>query len=144
MMCKHPFMCYCDYCGEYCGYTDKSFILEYFKYEIKNKWKSIKRKLNVAFWLSYTKLKIKLSEKSKIVDNIILYDFEKENEGWSTNYLYQVRITFSENVTDDDICKWFNHWWKKDKYGNYGYYYCVIEVDSFKQIGKEGSFVMVE
>lgn len=140
MMCRHPFMCYDEYCGEYVGYTDESFFWSYVKYETKDKLRELKKRLLIAFWLPYTKVKIALCKRSKIIESIELYDFEKENEGWSTSYLYQPRIIFKENVTEDQMCKWANFWWHKDKYGEFGCYDYVIELEAFRQIGYDGFF----
>lgn len=132
MMCRHPFMCYDEYCGEYCGYTDKSFFWNYIKYETEDKLKAIKKKLKIAFWLPYTKIKIALCKNSKIIESIELYDFEKENKGWSADYLYKPRITFNENVTKKQMCKWLDFWWRKEKYGKFGYCDYVIKLGCFK------------
>lgn len=140
MMVRHPFMCYNNYCGNYCGYTSESFILEYIKCESKDKYKYIQKKLKVAFWLPYTKCKIALCKHNKCIHNIELYDFEKENNGWSTDYLYQVRIKFTDNVTDEDIVNWLNVWWRKEEYGKFGYYNHVIKLDRFRQVGNDNPF----
>lgn len=113
MMVKHPFICYDEYCGDCIGYTDKSFIFNYIKYELQDKLTELKKQLLKLFWLPYTKIKIAMCKNSNIINNIVLYDFEKENDGWSTDYLYQVRITFNKDVSDEQMCKWINLWWKK-------------------------------
>lgn len=141
MMCRHPFICYNEYCGEYVGYTDKSFILEYIKYETKDRLNKLNKIFKLGIFLPYTKIKIALCKHSKIIHSIELYDFEKENEGWSTDYLYQPRITFNENVTEKQMCKWLDFWWKKEKYGKFGYYDYIIELSWFSQVGRDGSFI---
>ena len=141
MMCKHPFMCYGEYCGNYCGYTDERFILDYIKNETKEKLRHLQKKIKVLFWLPYTKLKVSICKKAKFVDNIVLHDFTKENPGLSTDYLYSIDICFSEYTTDKQIVKLMN-WWRKEKYGKFGSYDYVIQVDGFRICGKNGRFVI--
>ena len=141
MMCKHPFMCYGDYCGNYCGYTDRHFVLDYIRIETKVKLRRLEKKIKVLFWLPYTKLKVGICKRAKFVDSVVLHDFEKENPGWKTSYLYSVDICFSEYATNEQIVKIMN-FWRKEKYGKFGYYDFVVEVDGFRIHGKKGRFKM--
>ena len=67
---------------------------------------------------------------SKVLSNVRLYDFEKENEGWSTDYLYRIDITVKD-VDDEEINKFFHFWFKKLRYGIYGLgrYDCIVELN---------------
>lgn len=139
MVKKHPFVCYSERCGEYAGYYDNSLILEFIKEESKNKIKKINEKFQTLFWLNYTKIKLFFAKKCKCINDIILYDFEKENKGWSTSYKYKILTTFKEDVSDEEMGKWVDFWFKKNKYGKYNYSY-VIELGDFKQIGNDKEF----
>lgn len=99
--------------------------------------KKFVKAIQTAWWLPYTKAKIFFAKRDKCVKSIVLEDFEKENPGWSTSYLYEVQITFAEDSTDEKEIKWLNKWFRKQKYGSYGYYDHVISVDSFRREGKE-------
>lgn len=143
MMKRHPLMCYAEFCGEYTWYYNGSFLAEFIKYESKDKISKIRESINTAFWLPYTKLKIFLSQKSNVIDTIELYDFEKENPGWRADYKYQVRITFSEDATDEQMCKWLNFWFKKDKYGKSKTFEYVIELGGFRKNGEDKPFTFV-
>lgn len=140
MMKRHPLMCYAEFCGEYAGYHKGSFLAEFIKYESKEKIKNAQEWINTVFWLPYTKMKIELSKHTSIIDNIELYDFEKDNPGWSTDYKYQVRITFSEDATEEQMCRWLDFWFRKDEYGEFRTFDHVIKLDWFRQVGKEEQF----
>lgn len=144
MMKTHPLMCYCGVCGEYAGYWSGSFLLSYLKNEGYNTWQIFKETIYTKFFLPYTKIKIALAQKDKIIHSLTLYDFEKENKGWSTNYKYQVKPVFKKDTTDKQISKWFNRWFKKEKYGNYKMYHCVIKANECWIEGNDRPFVMVE
>ena len=137
MMCKHPFMCYSEFCGNYAGYFSKSFIWRYISWETEKKWEAFIKAIKTAWWLPWTKLKVALCKNDKCLDNIELYDFKKNNPGWSTDYLYQVRIRFTEAATEDEELAFLNKWWHKDHYGKIGYYDFVVELDSFTKVGKD-------
>ena len=73
---------------------------------------------------------------SKVLYDVELYDFEKENKGWSTDYLYQVRLTFNDDT--DEIIDFFDFWFKREKYGKFGLFDCVVEINTTYYIkGKE-------
>ena len=135
MMKRHPFMCYCGCCGEHNGYYNKSFILQFLKYESQEYIKAFNKAIKTAIYLPYTKAKIFFAKRAKCVKNIELHDFEKENPGWRTSYLYQVRVVFNADSNDDIESAWVNRWFKKTKYGKFDYYDHVIEVDRFQREG---------
>lgn len=137
MMVRHPFMCYSEYCGRYAGYADYSFIGEFIVHEGRVIYRKAKKFLQKSFWLPYTKVKIALCKRSPVVHDIVLNDFEKNNPGWSTNYLYEVQITFTEDATNDQMIDWLNTWWKHTEYGVLGYD-CIVEIGLFHQIGEDG------
>lgn len=140
MMYKHPFMCYDGFCGEYAGYRGESFFWNFIKYETEDKIRNLREALNIAFWYPYTKIKCYFARKDKCIHSLEIYDFEKENPGWSTSYLYEIRITFTEAATEDEECKWLNKWFHKRKYGKYGYFDNVISIDSFRKVGMDERF----
>lgn len=140
MMRRHPFMCYAGFCGEDKGYYDGSFIWSFLKYESFFLKQMIIKKVQTAFWLPYTKAKIFLAKHNKYVKNIELYDFEKENPGWSTDYLYQVRVTFTADSTDENEVKWLDKWFKKDKYGKFDTYDHVVELGDLHREGKKKAY----
>lgn len=137
MMCRHPFMCYQEYCGEFLGYySERSFVWPFIKYEARDKYQKIRKFIKTLFYYPYTKLKCYFAAKDKCIKELVLYDFEKENPGWSTSYLHEVQTTFTKESTQEEECAWMNKWWHKDDYGEIGYYDYVIHVDSCR---KEGS-----
>jgi hypothetical protein len=144
MMKKHPLMCYAGMCGEDAGYYSGSCLYSYIKYEGYNKWQELKETVYTMIFLSYTKLKVAWAKNSKIIHSLTLYDFEKENKGWSTNYKYQVKPVFKKDTTDKQISKWFEHWFRKDTYGNYDRYHCVIKANECWIEGNNRPFIMVE
>ena len=102
MIKHHPFICWNEFCGDYAGYySDKSFLLPFIKYESEYLNGEIAKEVKTVFWLNYTKTKLSLMKKfSKILYDVELYDFEKENEEWSTDYLYKIKLTFNDVDTD--------------------------------------------
>lgn len=141
MMHNHPFICYNGFCGKDPGYTRrKSFIWGFIEYESWELRRKILKAIQIAWWLPYTKLKIFFAKFSKFVKSIELYDWEKNNPGWSTDHLYEVRITFTADSTNEKEVKWLNKWFKKNKYGKYDYYDYVIEVDTFHRDGINNAY----
>lgn len=140
MMKCHPFICYEGFCGEYAGYYDRSFIWNFIEYESKEYMYMIQKAIMTAIFVPYTKAKIFFAKRNKIVKSIELYNFEKENPGWSTSYLYEVKITFTKDSTDEKEIKWLNKWFKKEHYGKYEYYRYVISLDSLSRDGLKGTY----
>ena len=140
MMKRHPFMCYCGVCGQSAGYYDGSFVAEFVKNERKEYIKNIRKIVNVAIYVPYTKAKIFFAKKSKCIKSIEMYNFEKENPGWVTDYLYGVKIVFKSDSTDKQISAWFNKWFRKEKYGKFGDFDNVIEVKPFQIDKVKGHF----
>jgi hypothetical protein len=143
-MRKHFFLAYNEFCGEHAGYTGSSFIRTYLKYEGREKWKTIKELWCKCLYLPWTKLKIALCKNDKVVHSIRLEDFEKEHPGWSTGYKYSVKIKFTEDASDEDMCKFVNKWFKKQSYGKFATYHYMVDVDVFAQVGREGYFTLEE
>lgn len=144
MMKRHPFLCYANMCGNDIGFIDYSFILHF----ISNEWSTFVPKLK-RFWygitlLPYTKLKCYLAKKNSIIKEIKIYNFEKENPGWSTDYLYGIRIIFTKNSTDEKEVKWLDKWFKHNKYGKIGYFDYYIELQDLFREGVEGPYFYTE
>lgn len=128
MIKKHPILCYDEFCGEYVGYANYSFLWNFIKSKAKLYWKNIKEKVTCSFWLTYTKAKLQLAKHDKIIKSVRIYDFEKENEGWSTDYKYRPLPTFIDGVTKEQVAEWYDKWFHRDKYGNYDWYDWAIDV----------------
>ena len=139
MMKKHPFICYADHCGDYADYYCESFIWNFVKNE-GAKYLQKARKTIMMAYVPYTKAKIFFAKRNKCVKKIELYDFNKNHPGWSTNYLYSVKITFTKDCTADEEVAWLNRWWRKDHYGKFGYFDHVIELDRFYKEGQNGPY----
>lgn len=136
MIKYHPIICWNEFCGSHAGYYGyRSFLLPFIKYELGYYLpKEIVKKVKTVFWLNYTKAKLFLMKKfSKVLYDVELYDFEKENEGWSTDYLYKIKLTLN-NVDTDKICDFYDFWFKRTKYGKFGTWDYVIELDSMFRI----------
>lgn len=141
MMRYHPFLCYHGICGDSAGYTSRrSFILGFIKYESWKYKRQFVKAIQTAWWLPYTKAKIFFAKRNKCVKSIELYDFEKENPGWRTSYLYEVRIVFAKDSTNEKEVKWLDRWFRKEKYGKYDSFDHVITVDSFERDGLDGRY----
>ena len=141
MMRNHPFICYNGFCGKDPGYTRrKSFIYGFIEHESWVARRKIVKDIQIAFWLPYTKAKIFFAKRDKCVKSIELEDFEKENPGWSTSYLYEVKITFSEDSTDEKEVKWLNKWFKKEEYGSFDAFDHVIEVGELHRYGIDNAY----
>lgn len=143
MMKRHPFMCYYGYCGECKGYYDGSFIIPFIKSESKEYIEQARKAIMTAVFVPYTKFKIFFAKRAKCIKSIELYDFEKENPGWSADYLYQVRVVFNKNSNNKAEIAWLNKWFKKDKYGKFGYYDHVIALDRFRREGLKKPYTYV-
>lgn len=129
MIKKHPILCYDSFCGRGAGYADYSFLWHFIKSRTYTYWEKAKEKVVCSFWLTYTKLKLQLAKHDKIIKSVGIYDFEKENEGWSTDYKYRPLPTFVEGVTKEQVCDWYDKWFHRDTYGKFGYYDWAIDVE---------------
>ena len=130
MMKKHPFICYSM--DE--AYFDESYILNFIKAEGFVYLRALQKAIKMIY-VPYTKAKIFFAKRNKCVKSIELYNFEKNNPGWRTDYLYKVRIVFAKDSTDEAEIAWLNKWFRKDRYGKHGYFDYVIELDSFRREG---------
>ena len=137
MIRKHPLMCYAEFCGEHAGYYSGSFLAEFLKYETIDKIRKLKDGINLAIWYPYTLVKCFFARKAKCISELTMYNFEKDNPGWSTDYKYQVRITFTADSTEQEEVKWLDKWFHKWEYGKYGFYGCIVELQS--SFAKEGT-----
>lgn len=79
-----------------------------------------------------------MAAKDPCIHELKLEDFEKENPGWSTSYLYEVQYVFTEEATQEQECAWMNKWWHRDDYGKFGCYYHVVHVDCCRKVGHDG------
>ena len=139
-MCRHPLLAYNEFCGEYVGYYSGSFLWNFIKYESYDKRKKVKKALLTAYWLPWTKFKCWLAAKDPCIHELKLEDFEKENPGWSTSYLYEVQYVFTEEATYEQECAWLNKWWHRDDYGKFDCYDHIIHVDCCRKVGYDGHY----
>lgn len=140
MIKRHPFISYAEHCGDCAGFYSDSFIWEFIKYEGLDKLEKVNEFIQTGFWASWTRLKLFFAKKSKCINKIIFYNFEKENKGWKTSYKYQVRVTFEENISNEEMCKWLNFWFHRDRYGRFKTYDYVVELGEFRQVGNNIPF----
>lgn len=143
-MRTHPLLAYHGFCGENAGYRSGSFLLSFLKYESWAIFKKIKFGVQYAIWLPYTKLKCFFARRSKIIDSLVLYDFDKDNPGWSTSYKFEVQIRFTAEATEDEETRWLHRWFRKTEYGKYGCFDHIVSVDSLQKVGREGRYVYTE
>lgn len=136
MIQRHPFMCYDGFCGEYAGYKTGSFLSDFIKYEFRWYWKRIKKITLKRFWYLYTKVKIYLAKNNKCIKDVEFHDFNAENPGWETSYLYNVVPVFTRESTEDEQLKWMNRWFKKEEYGRIGFD-SIVDVKECKIEGSE-------
>ena len=144
MMRRHPFMCYCGFCGDYAGYWHGSFLWRFIKDESYTIRKNIKKAIVLGFWYPYTKLKCFFAKRSKCVSELRLYDFEKENPGWSTDYRYGVDVTFTAEASEAEEVAWVDRWFRKRKYGKYDYWDYAVEVQYFSKVGLEERYTYTD
>lgn len=141
MMKRHPLICYAGFCGEYAEYYAGSFLAEYIKLETKDKLRALEEKLAIAIWYPWTLFKCHFARKAKCIAELTIHNFEKENPGWSTSYKYSVEVKFAKDATTEDETTWLDKWFHKWKYGKYGYYDYVVELDNwFTKEGMDGHY----
>ena len=135
MIKYHPIMCWNEFCGDHAGYYDnRSFLLPFIKYETSYLFEELAKKIKTVFWLNYTKEKLFMMKKySKVLYDVELYDFEKENEGWSTDYLYKIKLTLND-VGTDKILDFFNFWFRRTEYGKFAILNHVVELDTMYHV----------
>lgn len=139
-MKRHFFLAYSGLCGEHAGYISQSFVWNYIKHEGIEYLSNIKCKFLKSILCPYTKLKIAISKNNKIINKIIFEDFEKEHPNCTTDYKYGVQIEFKENVSEEEMLKFLNKWFKKERYGKLHYWDSVIFIQPFRQIGRDYAF----
>lgn len=140
MIKRHPFICYYGLCGEYAGYFSGSFIWNYIRDEGKYYLEKTDKMIKSAIFVPYTKAKIFFAKRDRCIKSIKLYNFEKENPGWSTSYLYNVQIVFKKDSTDEQEIAWLNKWFRKETYGKFGCFDSVINIDSLHRDGLNGGY----
>lgn len=144
MIKYHPLMCYEEFCGDRAGYYERrTFLLPFIESESDYIFRDLEETFKKLIFLNYTRVKLFLMRRfSKVLVKAELYDFEKENPGWSTDYLYKVNLTLKD-VEDDKIFDFLDFWFHKQRYGCYGCfkYDCIVEVSDCVSIeGKEEPF----
>lgn len=141
MMKKHPLMCYAEFCGEHIVYYSGSFLAEFIKYESIEKINWFKEKMAIAIWYPWTLFKCFFARKAKCISKLTIYNFEKENPGWSTDYKYKVKVKFAKDSTTEEETKWLDRWFHRWEYGKYGYYNFAVELDQrFTKEGVENAY----
>lgn len=140
MMKRHPLMCYVGQCGDHAGYYDGSFLKTFIENESYDKMKKFEKAVKRGFWAPYTKIKCDIARKDKCISELSFVDFEKKNPSWSTSYLYEVNVKFTEAATDEEEVNWLNKWFKKDKYGKFDAFDHVVELQLLTKEGREGCY----
>jgi hypothetical protein len=72
---------------------------------------------------------LQLAKHDKIIESVRIYDFEKENNGWTTSYKYRPLPTFVDGVTKEQIAGWYDKWFHRDQYGKFGWSDYAIDVE---------------
>jgi hypothetical protein len=112
MIKRHPFIShYYDRC-ECPEFTGKSFILEYVKKKTYKTAEIIKEFLGDWIPILWTKFKLLLCGKNKIVNKVNIID--GNNEDWKSYPRWTIDILFNEDSTDDEECKFLNRWFVRD------------------------------
>ena len=129
MIKKHPILCYDNFCGRHAGYANYSFLWSFIKTRTTEYWRIVKEKVVCTFWLNYTKAKLQLAKHDKIIESVRIYDFEKENDGWLTDYKYRPLPTFIDGVTKEQVVEWYDKWFHRDQYGKFNYFDYAIDIE---------------
>lgn len=129
MIKRHPFISHYYDRYTYYKFTNNSFILEYIKKKIDKIIHIIKEFCRDWFPILWTKFKILLINKNKIIKNITVID--GNNDEWKSYPRWTIDILFKEDSTDEEECKFLDKWFKRN--------YKSIRIDIHRE-GIEGYY----
>lgn len=136
---RHPFMAYAGVFTGPCTYFDRSYVWHFFKTEWESGSYGIRDQLSRLVWIPYTRMKCAIAKRTRGIQDIEIYDFEKNNPGLLTTYAYEIRITFPEDTTSDQDYNWLKFWFRQNAYGRYRANFDLFRVaSSFAKAGREG------
>lgn len=136
MIEHHPLLSYSiDSYGYKREYYPESFLWEFIKSEGKRKWIQIKKFFMSIAYIPYTKIKLWLARKDSIIKEVAFTKSE------CSGIDYQIKVIFIQAATDEQMVAWLDKWFKRDRYGEYDTYDCVVELENcFHQEGHEKGF----
>ena len=136
MIEHHPLLSYSiDSYGYKREYYPESFLWEFVKSEGKRKWIQIKKFFMSIVYIPYIKIKLWLARKDSIIKEVTFTKSEYSGAD------YQIKVIFIQAATDEQMVAWLDKWFKRDRYGEYDTYDCVVELENcFHQEGHEKGF----
>lgn len=136
MIEHHPLLSYSvDSYGYKREYYPELFLWEFVKSEGKRKWIQIKKFFMFIVYIPYMKIKLWLARRDSIIKEVTF----KESEFSGADY--QIKVIFIQAATDEQMVAWLDKWFKRDRYGEYDTYDCVVELENcFHQEGHEKGF----
>lgn len=136
MIQHHPLLSYSiDSYGYKREYYPESFLWEFIKSEGKRRWIQIKKFFMSIAYIPYTKIKLWLARKDSIIKEVAFTKSEYSGAD------YQIKVIFIQAATDEQMVVWLDKWFKRDRYGEYDIYDCVVELENyFHQEGHEKGF----
>lgn len=136
MIEHHPLLSYSiDSYGYKREYYPESFLGEFIESERKRKWIQIKKFFMSIVYIPYMKIKLWLARRDSIVKEVTFTKSEYNGAD------YQIKVIFIQAATDEQMVAWLDKWFKRDRYGEYDTYDCVVELENyFHQEGHEKGF----
>lgn len=136
MIEHHPLLSYSvDSYGYKREYYPELFLWEFVKSEGKRKWIQIKKFFMFIVYIPYMKIKLWLARRDSIIKEVTF----KESEFSGADY--QIKVIFIQAATDEQMVAWLDKWFKRDRYGEYDTYDCVVKLENyFHQEGHEKGF----
>lgn len=136
MIERHPLLSYSiDSYGHKREYYPESFLGEFIKSEGKRKWTQIKKFFMSIVYIPYTKIKLWLARRDSIIKEVTFTKSEYNGAD------YQIKVIFIQAATDEQMVAWLDKWFKRDSYGEYDEYDCVVELENcFHQEGHDKGF----
>ena len=131
MIKRHPVMSYVMDRIFYEKYFGHHYIPTYIKGKFQTKKYAIRQWCEDWVPYCWTKTKMLIIKKNRIVEKVSLFDHNCE--GWICSPRFKLRIFFKENSTDEDEVKFLDRWFKKDDYWN-------LRVE-YGRVGVKGCYV---
>lgn len=136
MIEHHPLLSYSiDSYGYKREYYPESFLGEFIESEGKRKWIQIKKFFMSIVYIPYMKIKLWLARRDSIIKEVTFTKSEYNGAD------YQIKVIFIQAATDEQMVAWLDKWFKRDRYGEYDTYDCIVELENyFHQEGHEKGF----